>query len=81
MFGRDNSRFEYIDFGYSPKTAIWHGGNMPGATAAVCLLPDVGTAVVVLQNSLGLCDVAEWTCRMVLDTIFLEGEDKDQRTD
>lgn len=43
---------------------------MPDTTAAVCLLPEFGTGVVVLQNSLGLCDVADWTCQLILDTIF-----------
>ncbi|XXG95663.1 hypothetical protein Hte_001932 [Hypoxylon texense] len=56
---------------YPGKLVIWHGGNMPGTTAAICLLPESGTAVVVLQNSLGLCDAADWTCQLVIDTIFL----------
>jgi hypothetical protein len=43
---------------------------MPGATSALCLLPETGTAVVVLQNSLGLCDVADWVCQLTVDTIF-----------
>ena len=50
--------------------AIWHGGNMPGTTAAVCLLPEKATAIVVLQNSLGLCDAADWTCQLLVDTIL-----------
>ncbi|KAI0440687.1 beta-lactamase/transpeptidase-like protein [Xylaria telfairii] len=56
---------------YPGRLVIWHGGNMPGTTAAICLLPETGTAVVVLQNSLGLCDVADWICQLVIDTIFL----------
>ncbi|EME41019.1 hypothetical protein DOTSEDRAFT_47244 [Dothistroma septosporum NZE10] len=52
------------------KLVIWHGGNMPGTTAAVCMLPETSTAVVVLQNSLGLCDAADWTCQLVLDVLF-----------
>lgn len=56
---------------YPGKLVIWHGGNMPGTTAAICLLPETGTAVVVLQNSLGLCDVADWVCQLLIDTIFL----------
>ncbi|KAG7288405.1 hypothetical protein NEMBOFW57_007937 [Staphylotrichum longicolle] len=50
---------------YPGKLAIWHGGNMPGATSALCLLPESETAVVVLQNSLGLCDVADWICPLL----------------
>ncbi|KAI1146164.1 hypothetical protein F4825DRAFT_441459 [Nemania diffusa] len=56
---------------YPGKLVIWHGGNMPGTTAAICLLPDTGTAVVVLQNSLGLCDVADWVCQLIIDVIML----------
>ncbi|KAI1169786.1 beta-lactamase/transpeptidase-like protein [Nemania sp. FL0916] len=56
---------------YPGKLVIWHGGNMPGSTAAMCLVPETGTAVVILQNSLGLCDVADWACQSILDTIFL----------
>ncbi|KAI0203659.1 beta-lactamase/transpeptidase-like protein [Astrocystis sublimbata] len=56
---------------YPGKLAIWHGGNMPGTTAAIYLLPESGTAVVVLQNSLGLCDVADWICQLIIDVIFL----------
>lgn len=55
---------------YPGRLAIWHGGNMPGATAAICLLPESKTAVVVLQNSLGLCDVADWICQAAVDTVF-----------
>ncbi|KAF4462128.1 beta-lactamase family [Fusarium albosuccineum] len=56
---------------YPGKLAIWHGGNMPGTTAALCLLPESDTAVVVLQNSLGLCDVAGWVCQLVVDILFV----------
>jgi hypothetical protein len=38
--------------------------------AAVCLLPSSQTAIIVLQNSLGLCDAAEWTCELILDMLF-----------
>lgn len=52
------------------KLAIWHGGNMPGTTAAVILLPETQTAVIVLQNSLGLCDAADLTAQLLVDCIF-----------
>lgn len=65
------SPFPLLGSDYPGKLAIWHGGNMPGTTSAVCLLPESGTVVVVFQNSLGLCDVADWACQMIIDTIFL----------
>ena len=43
---------------------------MPGAEAAVCLLPESGTAAVVLQNSLGLCTAADWACQAIVNTII-----------
>lgn len=44
---------------------------MPGTAAAISLLPLSETAVVVLQNSLRLCDVAGWISQAVIDTLFL----------
>lgn len=44
---------------------------MPGTTSALCLIPESQTAIVVLQNSLGLCDIADWTCQLVIDAIML----------
>lgn len=55
---------------YPGRLAIRHGGNMPGTTAAICLLPETETAVIVLQNSLGLCDLADWICQAAVDTVF-----------
>ena len=43
---------------------------MPGTTAAVILLPETATAIVVLQNSLGLCDAADWTAQLLVDCLF-----------
>lgn len=43
---------------------------MPGATAAVILLPETQTAVIVLQNSLGLCDAADWVAQLLVELIF-----------
>jgi hypothetical protein len=52
------------------KLAIWHGGNMPGTSAAVCLLPYSRTGIIVLQNSLGLRDATGRACQLILDVIF-----------
>lgn len=69
--------FPVLGEAYPGKLAIWHGGNMPGTTAAVCMVPETGTAVVVLQNSLGLCDAADWTCQLLLDVIFADSPMQD----
>jgi hypothetical protein len=57
--------------GYPAKLALWHGGNMPGTTSDVILLPETRTAVVVFQNSLGLCDAADLIAQLLLDCLFL----------
>lgn len=56
--------------GLQGKLAIWHGGNMPGTTSAVILLPETRTAVIVLQNSLGRCDAADWIAQLLVDYLF-----------
>ena len=43
---------------------------MPGVTAAVYLLPETRLATVVLQNSLGLCDVADWASQVIINIMF-----------
>jgi len=58
--------------GYPEKLALWHGGNMPGSTVAAILLPETQTAIVVMQNSLGLCDAADLTAQLLLDCLFLD---------
>lgn len=67
-FGRNQDvldPFPKLGERYPGKLAIWHGGNVPGATSALCLPPESETAVVVLQNSPGLCDVADWICQLL----------------
>ncbi|MCJ1237738.1 hypothetical protein MMC14_005725, partial [Varicellaria rhodocarpa] len=54
----------------SGRLALWHRGSMPGAEAVVCLLSQSGTAVVVLQNSLGLCTAADWACQAIVNTVL-----------
>jgi hypothetical protein len=61
------------------KLVIWHSGNMPGTTAAICPVPETQSAVIVLQNSLGLCDVADLRCQAVIDTLFLGEQAQDYR--
>lgn len=57
--------------GYPGKLVIWHGGNMPGTTSAMLLIPETKSGVLVLQNSLGLCDVSDWTSQLVMDMLML----------
>ncbi|OAQ60378.1 beta-lactamase family protein [Pochonia chlamydosporia 170] len=63
--------FPLLGEGYAGKLAIWHGGNMPGTTSAILLIPETKSGVIVLQNSLGLCDVTDWTSQLVMDMLML----------
>lgn len=69
--------FPLLGESYPGRLALWHGGNMPGTTAAICLLPETQTAVVVLQNSLGLCDAADLILQALVDTIFTGSPQQD----
>ncbi|KAK0721125.1 hypothetical protein B0H67DRAFT_486558 [Lasiosphaeris hirsuta] len=41
------------------RLAVYHQGNLPGATSAVYLFPETQSGVVVLTNAYGLSDVAD----------------------
>lgn len=57
--------------GYPVRLALWHRRNMPGTTPTVILLPETETAVVLMQNSLGLCDAAGLIAQLLMDCLFL----------
>ena len=53
------------------RLVLYHQGSLPGALAAVNLIPDTESAIIVLTNSLGLNDTADWIGQLVLEE-FLE---------
>lgn len=55
------------------RLAIYHQGNVPGATSAVYLFPETMSGVVVLANAYGLSDVPDWIAQSIIETLF-EGE-------
>ena len=61
--------------GAPSQLVIYHQGSLPGALAAVLLLPDTESAIVVLTNTLSLNDTPDWVAQLVLEEI-LEVPDK-----
>ena len=56
---------------------IYHQESLPGALAAVNLVPDTESAIVVLTNSLALNDTADWVGQLVLEELLEVPERKD----
>jgi len=53
-----------------PRQMIYHQGAMNGATSAVYLLPESETVIVVLCNTLPLCDTPDWVAQLIIETIL-----------
>jgi len=49
---------------------IYHNGAMNGALSCIYLLPDTHSAVIVLGNSLDLCDTADWVGQLLIEAIL-----------
>jgi hypothetical protein len=64
---KSNSRF-----------ALYHQGNLPGATSAVYLFPETNSGVVVLANAYGLSDVPDWISQAITSTLFDDGTPADE---
>ncbi|KAK3332780.1 beta-lactamase/transpeptidase-like protein [Cercophora scortea] len=69
LFLRDVFQRDRLDDGSS--LALYHGGNMVGATSFCFLIPASEIAVVVLCNTRGFfLDAANLTCMLLTDIIF-----------
>ncbi|KAF3064577.1 Protein flp [Daldinia childiae] len=53
-----------------PLLMIYHQGSTVGYYSFVALFPDTNSAVVVLTNSIGLSDAADWIARVVIQALF-----------
>jgi CubicO group peptidase (beta-lactamase class C family) len=49
---------------------IYHHGSMPGSTSVVNLIPETGSAVIVLQNSLAPIDTADFVGQMLVEAVL-----------
>ncbi|KAJ9666920.1 hypothetical protein H2201_003054 [Coniosporium apollinis] len=56
--------------GAPPKLVISHAGGMPGSSSWMGFFPDSGSVIVVLTNSSSLCDGADYTMRLLTQTLF-----------
>ena len=52
------------------RLAIYHQGNLPGATSAVYLFLESQSGIVVLANAYGLSDVPDWISQAIMDVLF-----------
>ncbi|KAF5712824.1 beta-lactamase family [Fusarium mundagurra] len=52
---------------------LHHAGNNIGCSSTVYLMPELGTGIIVLGNSLGHCDATDWTAQ-ILTQAFLSGK-------
>lgn len=52
------------------RLIIYHQGSFPGALAAVNLIPDTESAIIVLTNSLSLNDTPDWVGQLVLEELL-----------
>ncbi|SLM37297.1 d-protein [Lasallia pustulata] len=56
--------------GAPSRLVIYYQGSLPGALAAVNLIPDTETAIVVLTNSMFLNDTPDWVGQLVLEELL-----------
>ena len=64
------SSMPVVGNGSPSRLAIYRGGSLPGSTYSVHLSPETCSAVVVLQNSAGLCDAADWISQLLVERLF-----------
>ena len=56
--------------GAPSRLVVYHQGSLPGALAAVNLLPETQSAIVVMTNTLALNDCADWVGQLVLESLI-----------
>ncbi|KAG6355591.1 hypothetical protein INS49_003553 [Diaporthe citri] len=56
---------------------LYNQGCMPGSSSGVWLMPEVKAGVVVLQNSLGFVDTADFIGQLLLETLLQPPEPND----
>ncbi|KAK7414091.1 hypothetical protein QQX98_007034 [Neonectria punicea] len=56
--------------GAPSRLALYHQGNLPGATTAVYLFPETQSGIVVLENAYGLSDVPDWIAQIIIHILF-----------
>lgn len=62
------------------RLVLYHQGSLPGYTSSVHLLPETQTGIVVLTNSLGISDCADWVGQLLIETL-LDSKEKNDYVD
>ena len=52
------------------KLVVWHQGSHPGVLAALNMVPEDQSAVLVMSNTLALNDCADWVGQMLLESLL-----------
>ncbi|RFU30823.1 hypothetical protein B7463_g5476, partial [Scytalidium lignicola] len=61
----------------SKKVVLSHSGSLSGYLAAVIMVPDTQTAIIVMGNSLPFADPPDLICQMILEAILDEPDPVD----
>ncbi|KAH7002605.1 hypothetical protein EDB80DRAFT_578637 [Ilyonectria destructans] len=56
--------------GSAPKLIIAHYGSMPGNFSGVNLFPESQSAIILLTNTIPMCDMADWMTQLLTQTLF-----------
>ncbi|KAH7137374.1 beta-lactamase/transpeptidase-like protein [Dactylonectria estremocensis] len=53
-----------------PVLMLYHQGSTVGYYSFIALFPDTNSSVVVLTNSIGISDAADWISRVIIQALF-----------
>ncbi|KAH7133738.1 beta-lactamase/transpeptidase-like protein [Dactylonectria macrodidyma] len=53
-----------------PVLMLYHQGSTVGYYSFIALFPDTNSSVVVLTNSIGVSDAADWISRVIIQALF-----------
>jgi CubicO group peptidase (beta-lactamase class C family) len=56
--------------GNEARLLLSHGGSMAGYTTFISLLPEINCSIVVLVNSIGLGDPANWINQLIIEAMI-----------
>ncbi|PGH19319.1 hypothetical protein AJ80_04072 [Polytolypa hystricis UAMH7299] len=64
-------RIPEIRSGFASHLALHHLGSSTGPSSAVCLFPEMQSGIIVLTNTFGLNDCADFVAQLLTETLFL----------
>ncbi|KAJ5481343.1 Peptidase S12Pab87-relatedC-terminal [Penicillium sp. IBT 31633x] len=59
-----------LGMGNESRLMIYHQGGGPGYSSFLVLFPETQSAVVVLVNTTGINDAADWIARILIESLF-----------